>query len=107
MAKLQPKELQELLKKRPESFILIDIREPAEYAEGHIQGSVNIPLTEFSKVSAKVPMGKKIIIACSTGARTYNAYRQLRRMGHIDISQVILDEWEEAGLKLVSGSSPR
>jgi rhodanese-related sulfurtransferase len=96
-----------LLQKKSGTFVLIDIREPAEYAEGHIRGSINIPLMEFSKVSAQVPMGKKIVITCSTGARIYNAYRQLRRMGHIDISQAILDEWEEAGLKLVSGSSSR
>ena len=107
MPKLTPGELQALLKKQPESFVLLDIREPADYAEGHIRGAVSTPLTDFAKAMAAVPPGKKIIVYCTTGARNYSAYRQLRRMGYTDISQAVLDEWEEAGLPLERGAKQK
>jgi rhodanese-related sulfurtransferase len=100
MPKLKPKELQALLKKNPAPFVLLDIREAAEYAEGHIAGAVNIPLSNFSTVSGQIPAGTRIILYCATGARNYSAYRQLRRLGYSDISQAVLEEWEEAGLVL-------
>jgi rhodanese-related sulfurtransferase len=103
MPKLAPGELQELLQRKPGAIVLLDIREPEEYAEGHIRGAVNTPLTSFDRISPQLLQGKRIVIYCTTGARNYNGYRKLRQLGYGDISQAVLDEWEDAGLPVDRG----
>jgi phage shock protein E len=101
LPKLSPRELQKLLDRWPRTFTLLDIRERAEFADGHIAGAVNVPLSNFTNAPALLGnRTKKIIIYCSTGARNYSAYRKLRRLGYTDMSQAILKEWLAAGLPL-------
>jgi rhodanese-related sulfurtransferase len=43
----------------------VDLREPHEYAGGHIPGSVNHPLSGFDP--ARVPRGERVVLACQAG----------------------------------------
>ena len=49
---------------------LIDIREPYEYEEGHIEGSINIPMGDFLEKLDELSRTKQIIIYCNTGRRS-------------------------------------
>ena len=53
------------------SAMLIDVREPGEFASGHIPGSVNMPLSRFSPDA--VPKGRPVILICLSGARSARA----------------------------------
>ena len=49
---------------------LIDIREPYEYEEGHIEGSINIPMGDFLEKLNHLEINKQIIIYCNTSRRS-------------------------------------
>ena len=59
----------ELLNKLPK-VQLIDIREPDEYEEGNIKGSINIPMGSFLEKLDKLNKTKQIVIYCNTGRRS-------------------------------------
>ena len=49
---------------------LIDIREPYEYEEGNIEGSINIPMGNFLEKLDELSRTKQIIVYCNTGRRS-------------------------------------
>ena len=63
--------------------VLLDVRTPREYREGHVPGSVNVPLDTLSGPEA-VPAGKDdpLFVYCHSGARSSQAVRILTRMGY-------------------------
>lgn len=96
---LTPKQFKELVNTKPGSFVLVDVREPEEFAAGHIPGAVNIPSTNFS-AAAQLDRSKKIILYCSHGARSYTAYRKLKKQLFPDLVQLRFDQWQEAGYQI-------
>ena len=65
-------------------LFLLDVREPYEYAEWHIDNSVNIPLGELSKEEtlSKVPKDKEIITICPRGYRAMDGKYIMQRYGY-------------------------
>jgi rhodanese-related sulfurtransferase len=63
-----------------EGETLIDVRTPAEYAQGHIEGAVNIPVDALRERLGELNKDKPIYLYCRSGARSYVAARLL--MGH-------------------------
>lgn len=61
--------------------IILDVRTPAEYAQGHVKGAVNIPLDQLQRSTAKVPKGKPVITCCLSGGRSGVAEGILRQQG--------------------------
>ena len=61
--------------------ILIDVRTPAEYRDGHIPGVANIPLDELEKRVSEVPKDKKVVLICRTGNRSAEGTKLLRKKG--------------------------
>ena len=61
--------------------VLIDVRTPAEYREGHIPGVVNIPLDELEKRLGEIPRDKKVVLICRTGNRSAQGTKLLRGKG--------------------------
>ena len=61
--------------------ILIDVRTPGEYRDGHIPGVVNIPLDELEKRMNEVPKDKKVVLICRTGNRSAQGTQLLRSKG--------------------------
>lgn len=104
--RIPPKELQSLLKEMTGSVILVDVRDPREFFEGHIPGAINIPATNFAARSAGLEKEKKVIVYCNSGGRSYNAYRKLQKMDFRNISQAIFADWQEAGLPVAKGERP-
>ena len=62
-------------------FILLDVREPEEFAKGHVEGAKNIPLAELRQRLQELPQPAAIRVYCGVGQRAYNAVRMLRQKG--------------------------
>jgi rhodanese-related sulfurtransferase len=96
--RIAPKELKTLMETKPGTFILVDVRDPHEFTEGHIPGAINIPSNIFASGSAVLDKEKRIVVYCKSGGRSYTAYRKLQKLDYSKIAQSILADWEEAGL---------
>ena len=68
------------LKKESDSFF-IDVRTPAEYASGHIEGSLNIPVDSLRERLDEIPKGKDLCLICQSALRSYIACRILSSLG--------------------------
>jgi rhodanese-related sulfurtransferase len=64
---------------------IIDVRTKGEYASGHINGSINIPLNEISKHAKKINKEKAIITCCASGMRSAGAKSTLLSMGFKEV----------------------
>ena len=60
---------------------IIDVRSPAEFRGGHVEGSLNIPLTELGDATLNVGPEAWLIVCCASGTRSAIAKRILRRRG--------------------------
>jgi rhodanese-related sulfurtransferase len=97
-SRLSPKELAAQLEQG--GIELIDVREPDEFAAGHISGSRNLPLAQLAAVP--LPDGP-VVLVCQSGNRSGNAVAQLSRAGaHGDLSDLEggLIAWNQAGFTL-------
>ena len=99
--KLTAAELAKLLKEKKDAYVLVDVRDEFEFAEGHIEGAINIPSEVFAAKSGVLPKEKGIIVYCNTGGRGYMAYRKLMKLAYPSIFQTTLAEWKEAGFPVV------
>lgn len=70
-----------LLLKNDENIILLDVRSPQEYREGHLEGSINIPLYDISKDINNVVQNTQtpIIVYCQSGSRSKKAMEILNK----------------------------
>jgi len=80
---ISPEEVKSMMEEN-EDFTLVDVRTQAEYDEGHIPGSVLIPVDELEERAGGILADKdaKIVIYCRTGNRTKTAGEILKRLGY-------------------------
>lgn len=64
----------EILSNDPESIMVIDVRDPDEYAAGRLPGAVNIPTDQLEEKIPELQSVLPIVFVCSTGARSGEAY---------------------------------
>lgn len=85
-----------------EDALVLDVREPAEYAKGHILGAKNAPLAELERRVAEFARFKSrpVIVLCESGNRATNAIGILRRGGFASVYNLAggLAAWQQAGL---------
>jgi rhodanese-related sulfurtransferase len=67
-----------ILNANPQSIYLVDVRDPDEFAAGHFQTAVNIPVGELEEKVDTLPADKPIVFVCSTGARSGESYYMLQ-----------------------------
>ena len=65
---------EKIIKENPQSIMLIDVRDPDEYAAGSFKTAVNIPTDELENKIATLPADKPIVFVCNTGARSGEAF---------------------------------
>lgn len=63
------------------SILLVDVREPHEFAMGHIPGSVSMPLSQFDPSALPVQDGRRIVFSCAAGVRSLRALDLARAAG--------------------------
>lgn len=67
---------------------IIDIREKGEYAEGHLKGVPNIPLSELRERVNEIPKDRIVYLQCRSGQRSYNACLLLQNLGYTNVVNV-------------------
>jgi len=97
-AKLKPGELDALIKAAANDYVLVDVRDEAEFKEAHIPTAINIPAETLAAKSDVLPKEKMIIVYCNTGSRSYLAYKKLIGLAYPKIYQALFAAWTEAGL---------
>ena len=79
---------------------VIDVREPMEYASGHIAGSLNIPLARIRKTN--LPQGP-LVLVCQSGHRATKALTHLLEQGHpapLANLEGGMPTWQQAGFPI-------
>jgi rhodanese-related sulfurtransferase len=86
----------------PEGLHVLDVREPVEWAHGHIDGATHIPLRDLPARLSEVPEGQTLVV-CKVGGRSAQAVGYLAAHGHdvVNLDGGML-EWEAAGRPMVS-----
>lgn len=84
---------------------LVDVRQPAEWADGHVEGAVFITGGELPTRLDEVPDGRPVAVMCGSGFRSVVASSLLRATGRVQVVSVVggMDAWRAAGLPIVSG----
>lgn len=67
---------------------IIDVRERMEYENGHINGAINIPLSELRDRVNEIPKDKTVYLHCRTGQRSYNAALALQNLGFDNVVNI-------------------
>ncbi|MGZ6226970.1 MAG: rhodanese-like domain-containing protein [Candidatus Binataceae bacterium] len=125
---VEPPQAHEILKSNPEA-IYLDVRTEPEFAQGHPEGAINVPVVfikgpgqmelngEFVDVVAKtLAPGKKLVVGCLAGGRSQRACELLEAAGYSDLTnvrggfggardaagQVVVTGWRDAGLPVSS-----
>jgi len=62
--------------------LIVDVREPQEYAAGHIPNAVNLPLSQLRQRFTELPGDREIWLTCGVGQRAYYAARFLAQHGY-------------------------
>lgn len=83
--------------------ILVDVREPDEFAAGHIAGAINLPLSRFSPDQLPAAAGNTIVLQCAGGKRSGMALdRCAAAQAEVDTHLAGgIGAWKAAGLPVV------
>ncbi len=73
--------------------VIIDVREDDEYAQGHIAGASNLPLSRIRDQLEKIPKDRNIYLYCRMGQRSYFAATALQHLGFSRVSSYQVDSW--------------
>jgi rhodanese-related sulfurtransferase len=65
------------------AWTVVDVREPHEFATGHIPNAVNMPMSSYDPKD--LPEGKPVVLVCQAGARSRNALNRARTAGRDDV----------------------
>ena len=68
---------------KSKSCSIVDVREPGEFAAGHVPGAINQPLSGFDP--RQLPSGKPVVLICQAGGRSAKALNAARAAGRDDI----------------------
>ena len=69
--------------------VLLDVRTPQEYREGHIPGSQNVPLQQLDKVEEVTENKDTVLyVYCHSGARSRQAVSLLKHMGYTNVHNI-------------------
>lgn len=72
------------------NFVVLDVRTPEEYAEGHIPGAINVPNETIGKdaIAALPDKEQKILVYCRSGNRSKKAAEKLAQQGYTNIVEI-------------------
>jgi hydroxyacylglutathione hydrolase len=84
--------------------VVIDVRNPGEWGASHIDGAVNMPLSQLAGRIDELPRDRKLIVYCASGYRSGVAVSLLRREGLTEVANLVggLGAWEAAKLAVVA-----
>ena len=87
-------------------YIILDVRTPAEFAQGHIPNAINIPNETIGQqeIAALPDKGQRIYIYCRSGNRSKQAARKLIKLGYTNIVEAGgIRQWKG---EVITGGTP-
>jgi rhodanese-related sulfurtransferase len=93
---------------KAQGALLLDVREPEEYEQGHAPGSVLIPLGQLKTRLQEIRAfdAKPVVVICRSGRRSAQAADMLSQAGFTAVYNVQggMNAWEAAALPIIKGS---
>ena len=98
-------EAERRLREDPAGPILLDVREPAEFAAVRAPGAVLVPTSQFMTRVGELPADRPLLVVCHVGGRSAAVAGYLIRAGRTDVANVAggMEAWERAGLPVRRG----
>ncbi len=86
--------------------LLLDVREPGEYASGHLAGAVNIPQAELSSRIDELPKDQPVVTVCLSGGRSYRSAQFLAQAGFDNVASLAggVTGWLKDGREIEEGT---
>ena len=98
-------EAERRLREDPDRPVLLDVREPNEFAEVRAPGAMLVPTSQFMTRIAELPADRPLLVVCHLGSRSAAVVGYLARSGRTDVVNVAggMDAWQRAGLPVRRG----
>ncbi|KAA1424926.1 rhodanese-like domain-containing protein [Mumia zhuanghuii] len=86
----------------PAGLVVVDVREPDEWASGHIDGALHIPLGDLPTRADEIPADGQVLVYCHVGGRSARAtmFLQQRGIDAVNLAGGVI-AWHQAGRPLV------
>jgi len=83
---------------------VLDVRQPAEWTAGHIEGARHISGAEINRRLEEVPAARPVAVICGSGFRSSVVASLLQRQGHRRVANVLggMTGWMQEGLPVSS-----
>ncbi len=96
----------EYMKLRNHTHVLLDVRQPGEWAAGHAKAAMHMPLGEVSARMHEIGADKPVVVICASGNRSAMAATALAKAGFATVYNFSggMGAWRSAGLPLQSGA---
>lgn len=95
------------LESRP-NLLVVDVREPADFEQGHLRGAINVPVAAVEDALAPaLDSGRPVVTVCYRGRLSKLAAARAMAMGFSDVRSLTggMEEWREARLPVVQGAA--
>jgi rhodanese-related sulfurtransferase len=82
--------------------LVVDVREPAEYAAGHVPGAMSIPQADLALHLDEIPRDRDVLVVCEGGTRSLRAAKFLKQTGFVRVTNLLggTSGWRKAGLPI-------
>ncbi|MGH9147881.1 MAG: rhodanese-like domain-containing protein, partial [Vicinamibacterales bacterium] len=86
--------------------LVLDVRRPREWADAHIDGSINVPLNHLEERIGELPRDRRIVVHCASGYRSSIAASLLARRGFERLVELTggMAAWAQRNSKASSGA---
>jgi phage shock protein E len=102
MAEIKADALLDRARAADDSFVIVDVRTPAEFAQGHVPGAINIPVDQVANRLSELATAKDkdVVLYCRSGKRAGQAAEVLKSNGFNKLLHMEGDmpKWEAAKL---------
>lgn len=97
---IEPSRARELVDR--EGAVIVDVREPDEWADARIPGAIHIPLGQIPDRVEEIPRDRPVILQCHSGNRSSSATRALLALGRTNVHNLEggISDWAAAGLPI-------
>jgi rhodanese-related sulfurtransferase len=99
-------DVEELVRRREAGALLIDVRQPDEYEDGHVPGALLVPLGDLARRIDEVPSDREVLVICRSGGRSLKAAEIMAAAGRrpVNVAGGTL-AWVEAGRAVARGTA--
>lgn len=98
---LTPQQYQQQFVQNKQKHLLLDVRQPDEFKNGHIPGAKNISVQTLEQRLNEVPKAQPIVLYCRSGNRTKMAAQVLGKAGYTQVYDLGgIMQWQAQGLPM-------